>query len=53
MRQFWRRRRSWQPADFNGVTPKVVVKPEDTVKAGDALFVDKNCPELRFVSPVS
>ena len=42
-----------QPADFNGVTPKVVVKPEDTVKAGDALFVDKNCPELRFVSPVS
>jgi len=42
-----------QPADFNGVTPKVVVKPEDTVKVGDALFVDKNCPELRFVSPVS
>ena len=42
-----------QPSDFNGVTPKVVVKPEDTVKAGDALFVDKNCPELRFVSPVS
>ena len=42
-----------QPADFNGVTPKVVVKPEDKVKAGDALFVDKNCPELRFVSPVS
>lgn len=41
------------PSDFNGVTPKVVVKPEDAVKAGDALFVDKNCPELRFVSPVS
>lgn len=42
-----------QPSDFNGVTPKVVVKPEDAVKAGDALFVDKNNPELRFVSPVS
>ena len=42
-----------QPSDFTGVTPKVVVKPEDTVKAGDVLFVDKNCPELRFVSPVS
>ena len=42
-----------KPSDFNGVTPKVVVKPEDAVKAGDALFVDKNCPELRFVSPVS
>ena len=41
------------PSDFTGVTPKVVVKPEDTVKAGDALFVDKKCPELRFVSPVS
>ena len=41
------------PADFTRVTPKVVVKPEDTVKAGDALFVDKNAPELRFVSPVS
>ena len=42
-----------KPSDFNGVTPKVVVKPEDAVKAGDALFVDKNRPELRFVSPVS
>lgn len=41
------------PADFTRVTPKVVVKPEDNVKAGDALFVDKNAPELRFVSPVS
>ena len=41
------------PADFTRVTPKVVVKPEDSVKAGDALFVDKNAPELRFVSPVS
>lgn len=41
------------PADFTRVTPKVVVKPEDAVKAGDVLFVDKNAPELRFVSPVS
>ncbi len=41
------------PADFTRVTPKVVVAPEDVVKAGDALFVDKNAPELRFVSPVS
>ena len=41
------------PSDFTGVTPKVVVKVEDAVKAGDALFVDKKCPELRFVSPVS
>ena len=41
------------PADFTRVTPKVVVKPEDAVKAGDPLFVDKNNPELQFVSPVS
>lgn len=41
------------PADFTRVTPKVVVKPEDSVKAGDPLFVDKTIPELQFVSPVS
>ena len=41
------------PSDFTRVTPKVVVKPEDTVKAGDPLFIDKNIPELQFVSPVS
>ena len=41
------------PADFTRVTPKVVVKPEDSVKAGDPLFVDKANPELQFVSPVS
>lgn len=41
------------PGDFTRVTPKVVVKPEDTVKAGDPLFFDKENPELQFVSPVS
>lgn len=41
------------PSDFTRVTPKVVVKPEDSVKAGDPLFIDKNIPELQFVSPVS
>ncbi len=41
------------PDDFTGVTPKVVVKENDVVKAGDALFVDKKHPEVKFVSPVS
>ena len=41
------------PADFTRVTPKVVVKPGDKVKAGDPLFFDKENPELQFVSPVS
>ena len=42
-----------QPAGFEGVKPKVVVKEGDKVKAGDALFVNKACPEVKFASPVS
>ncbi|MBQ8704928.1 MAG: Na(+)-translocating NADH-quinone reductase subunit A [Paludibacteraceae bacterium] len=41
------------PDDFEGVTPKVVVKEGDHVKAGDALFVNKQYPQVRFASPVS
>ncbi len=41
------------PDDFTGMKPKVVVKENDVVKVGDALFVDKNHPEVKFVSPVS
>ena len=41
------------PDDFTGVTPKPVVKEQQTVKAGEALFIDKNHPEVKFVSPVS
>ena len=41
------------PDDFNGMKPKVLVKEGDTVKVGDALFVDKNLPEVKFVAPVS
>ena len=41
------------PDDFEGVTPKVVVKEGDKVKAGDALFVNKAYPEVKFASPVS
>ncbi|MDY3847373.1 MAG: Na(+)-translocating NADH-quinone reductase subunit A [Prevotella sp.] len=42
-----------QPDCFQGVVPKVVVKEGDKVKAGDALFINKNYPEMRFASPVS
>ncbi len=42
-----------QPDCFEGVVPKVVVKEGDKVKAGDALFINKNCPEMKFASPVS
>ncbi len=41
------------PDDFPGITPKVVVKEQEYVMAGGPLFVDKNHPELKFVSPVS
>ena len=41
------------PDSFTGVKPKVVVKEGDVVKAGDALFVNKLHPEVKFVSPVS
>ena len=41
------------PDDFEGVTPKMVVKEGDKVKAGDALFINKQYPEVRFASPVS
>ncbi len=41
------------PDDFTGIAPKVVVKEQEYVMAGGPLFVDKNHPELNFVSPVS
>jgi len=41
------------PDDFEGITPKVVVREGDHVLAGDALFVNKQYPEVKFASPVS
>ena len=41
------------PDDFVGLTPKVVVREGDIVQAGDALFVNKQYPEVKFASPVS
>ena len=41
------------PDAFVGMIPKVVVKEGDIVKAGDTLFVNKQCPDVKFASPVS
>jgi len=41
------------PSDFHGVFPKLVIKENDKVKAGDVLFFDKNSEKVKFVSPVS
>ncbi|MBR5652526.1 MAG: Na(+)-translocating NADH-quinone reductase subunit A [Prevotella sp.] len=41
------------PDAFVGMTPKVVVREGDHVKAGEPLFVNKKFPEVGFASPVS
>ena len=41
------------PLDFEGVTPKMLVKVGDAVKAGTPLFFNKNNASVVFTSPVS
>ncbi|RIJ47846.1 Na(+)-translocating NADH-quinone reductase subunit A [Maribellus luteus] len=41
-----------KPTDFPGLTPKLSVKADAIVKAGDALFYDKYHPEIVFTAPV-
>jgi Na+-transporting NADH:ubiquinone oxidoreductase subunit A len=41
------------PTDFEGVTPKLLVKVGDKVKAGTPLFFNKYNQEVLFSSPVS
>ena len=41
------------PLDFEGITPKMLVKVGDTVEAGSPLFFDKKRPDILFTSPVS
>lgn len=41
------------PLDLQGVTPKMLVKVGDAVKAGTPLFFDKNNASVLFTSPVS
>ncbi|MBN2637324.1 MAG: Na(+)-translocating NADH-quinone reductase subunit A [Prolixibacteraceae bacterium] len=41
-----------KPTDFPGLTPKLKVKADSLVKAGDALFYDKYHPEILFTAPV-
>ena len=41
------------PLDFEGVTPKLLVKVGDEVKAGTPLFFNKYDERVLFTSPVS
>ncbi len=42
-----------KPSDFHGIRPKMLVHPDDPVKAGTPLFFDKYNPDVYFTSPVS
>ncbi|MDG3580771.1 Na(+)-translocating NADH-quinone reductase subunit A [Galbibacter pacificus] len=42
-----------KPTDFHGVTPKMVIKEGESVKAGDTIFYSKYSDRVKFVSPVS
>jgi Na+-transporting NADH:ubiquinone oxidoreductase subunit A len=42
-----------KPTDFHGLTPKVLVKEGESVKAGSVLFIDKYNPKIVFAAPVS
>lgn len=39
--------------DFHGIVPKLLLKEGENVKAGQALFYNKDNEEMLFVSPVS
>jgi Na+-transporting NADH:ubiquinone oxidoreductase subunit A len=41
------------PDHYVGIVPKAVVREGDRVEIGSTLMVDKNRPEIKFVSPVS
>ena len=41
-----------KPTDFPGLTPKLSVKVDQEVKAGDPLFYDKYHPDVIFTSPL-
>jgi Na+-transporting NADH:ubiquinone oxidoreductase subunit A len=42
-----------KPGDFHGMTPKMVVKEGEYVKAGGVLFYDKYNEPVKYVAPVS
>jgi len=41
------------PQDFKFITPKPLIKPGESVKAGTPIFYSKDNPRIRIASPVS
>jgi Na+-transporting NADH:ubiquinone oxidoreductase subunit A len=42
-----------KPTDFHGISPKILVKPGQLVKAGEPVFFDKYNPEIQISAPTS
>lgn len=42
-----------KPTDFANITPKLLEREGAEVKAGDAVFIDKDRPDIKFCAPVS
>ena len=42
-----------KPTDFPGLSPKILVRPGQEVKAGEPVFLDKYNPEILFTAPIS
>lgn len=42
-----------KPTDFPGLIPKILVKADQEVKAGEPIFFDKYNPDIFFTSPTS
>jgi len=42
-----------KPTDFPNLTPKLLLREGAEVKAGDAVFCDKDRPDILFCSPIS
>lgn len=42
-----------KPTDFHGLTPKMVVKVGEKVKAGSTIFFEKYNEQIKYASPVS
>ena len=44
---------SIRPADFHGMTPKMLLKEGEQVKIGDIVFQDKYSDTIKYASPVN
>jgi len=42
-----------KPTDFHGLSPKILVKAGQEVRAGEPLFLDKYNPEIQITAPLS